>query len=208
MQEGGTLMLAIDEITQFHLASNSNHDPTSLGKWVSMPFAGKNGRTTRVVTAYNPCRNNRLDTGTTYQQHWRYFVKHRQDTTCPRTRFWEDLIQQLKTWRDSGESLILCMDANKHIYSGQLGGDLTNPDGLDLEEPMLALTGAQIGPTHFCGSKWIDAIWVLKDLHITNVAVLPVGYGVGDHRLLSLMSLTRHSLEPTTRPSNDCSTAG
>ncbi len=192
IQEGGTLMLATDEITQFHRASDSNHDPTGLGRWVSMLFAGQHGKATRVITAYNPCRNSKQDSGTTYQQHRRYLVRHHQSLECPRKRFLDDLTHQLAIWRAAGESIILCMDANQDVYTGPLGRALTDPEGADLLEAVQAATGEAIGPTFFRGSRPIDAVWVSKDLHITNAAVLPVGFGVGDHRVF-VLDITTHS---------------
>lgn len=69
IQEGGTMMLAIDEINQFYRPADSDKDPTGLGGWVSMAFLGHGGYTTQVVIAYNPCYNNRTNSRTTYQQH-------------------------------------------------------------------------------------------------------------------------------------------
>ncbi len=57
VQEGGTLMLAFDEIAQSHRPSDLNQDPTGLGQWASMPFISQQGHTTRVVMTYNPCQN-------------------------------------------------------------------------------------------------------------------------------------------------------
>ena len=38
------------------------------------------------------------------------------DRSCPRRRFCEDLVRQLKKWRDSGEHLVVCIDSNEDIY--------------------------------------------------------------------------------------------
>ncbi len=64
---------------------------------------------------YNPCRNAKLNWGTTYQQQRRYFVMMKKDTTCPRKHFLDDLLKQLNKWRQEGDRLIVCMDANKDI---------------------------------------------------------------------------------------------
>jgi len=186
IQEGGTTMLVIDEITQFRQSGDRDGDPTGLGHWVSMAFWGQGGLTTRVVTGYNPCLNKLKESGTTYQQHRRFFIRHQHDTICLQTRFQRDFISQLKEWRDAGEQLVVCIDANQHIYHGRLGKELTDQEGLNLVEPVHATTGVHIGPTFFRGSKPIDGVWVSKDLHVTNAAVLPVGHGVGDHRMFVL----------------------
>ena len=53
---------------------------------------------------------------TTYQHHTR------NDLTCPRKKFKEDLVAQLKQWRAEGDRLILAKDANKHIFNKSCWG--------------------------------------------------------------------------------------
>ncbi len=38
------------------------------------------------------------------------------DLTCPRKKFHDDLVEQLKKWRDEDNHLIICLDANENIY--------------------------------------------------------------------------------------------
>ncbi len=38
VQEGGTLMMAIDKVNEYYAPSDSDKDPTGLGRWVSMAF--------------------------------------------------------------------------------------------------------------------------------------------------------------------------
>ncbi len=51
-----------------------------------------------------------------------------------------------------------------------------------MSEVVGEFTGKKIGPTFFWGSKPIDGIWATPDLVVTHACVMPVGYGVGDHR--------------------------
>ncbi len=44
-------------------------------------------------------------------------------------------------------------------------------------------TGRKLGPTFFRGSKPIDGVWATHDILVTHACVMPVGYGVGDHRM-------------------------
>ncbi len=44
-------------------------------------------------------------------------------------------------------------------------------------------TGKQLGATFFRGSEPINAIWATSDLEVAHACVMPVGYGIGDHRL-------------------------
>ena len=41
----------------------------------------------------------------------------------------------------------------------------------------------KVGATYFCGSTPIDGVWATLDVTVVVACVIPVGYGVGDHRL-------------------------
>jgi hypothetical protein len=44
--------------------------------------------------------------------------------------------------------------------------------------------GGKLGATHFRGSKPIDGVWDSKGITISNVRAMPVGFGIGDHRMI------------------------
>jgi hypothetical protein len=100
-----------------------------------------------VVFGYNPCGNAKLNSGTTYQQHHRYFITNKKDLSCPRKRFEEDLIKQLEEWRNEGDRLVVCLSTKKYIYKKSIGKALTNEDGLYFSEVVGDFTGKQIGAT-------------------------------------------------------------
>ena len=79
--------------------------------------------------------------------------------------------------------MVVCLDANDHIYRGAIGRALTDSDGLDMKEVIKDYTGSELGPTYFRGSMPIDGIWATQDIQIANACVMPAGYGIGDHRL-------------------------
>jgi hypothetical protein len=107
----------------------------------------------------------------------------KKDITCPRKHFHDDLMKQLYKWRQEGDCLVVCMDANEDIYKKSLGKSLACTDGLNMVEVDGELTGKQISATVFRGSKPIDGIWATQDLVVTHVCVMPVGFGMGDHQL-------------------------
>jgi hypothetical protein len=107
----------------------------------------------------------------------------KKDTTCPRKRFHDDLLKQLNKWRQEGDRLIVCMDANKDIYKKSIGKSLTSREGLNMVEVVGEFTGRRIGATFFRGSKPIDGIWATPDLVVTHACVMPAGFGVGNHRM-------------------------
>ena len=112
------------------------------------------------------------------------------ECTCPRTRFKNNLLNQLRTWRDQGDWLIVCMDVNKDIYRKSIGRSLTELDDLQMIETVENYTGKKIGATFFRGSKPIDGVWVTLDVVVLGACVMPAGYGIGDHRLYILDFLT------------------
>jgi hypothetical protein len=116
------------------------------------------GVQTRVVCGYNPCYNKNPDSSTSYQQHRRYFITKKGNLTCPKIKFREDLVAQLKKWREEGDQLIVCLDANEHIYKKSIGWALPNIKGLAMQEVVGAFTHQPVGPTFFRGSKPIDGV--------------------------------------------------
>ena len=66
----------------------SGRDETGLGRWVVMTLRGET--TTRIVYGYNPCGNDKPNSGTVYHQQRRYWLEKRKCVTCPRIKFRED----------------------------------------------------------------------------------------------------------------------
>ncbi len=180
-------------------------DKTGLGRWSVMMLRG-NGVRTRVVCGYNPCYNENQYSSTTYQQHRRYFITQRSDLTCPRKKFREDLVAQLPRWRNDGDRLIVCLDANEHIYKKPIRKALTDIEGLAMKIVVGDFTGTPIGSTYFCGSKPIDGVWVTSNITVSNVAIIPAGYGIGDHTLFvinfSMMDIISKSPPRIVRPAS------
>ena len=179
-------------------------DSSGLGRWSYMTFSGKEGHITTMIVVYNPCRTSPAQTSTSYQLQRAYWTIAKKDSTCPRTKFKEDLIALLSAWRLEGRRLILCLDANYHVYTGSLGRALVSHPDLDFKEATLASTGTHLTATHFRGSRPIDAIWTTPDVEIINICAMPIGYGVGDHRSFILDVSTRSLVgihpQPVKRP--------
>ena len=104
-------------------------DPYGLGWWCWTLYSVNDGHRTRVVTAYNVCKNNKKDSQTSCQQQWQFFIMKKKDLTCPNKLFRLHLIKQLTKWRAAGDQIILFMDHNEHVYDGPLGRALVDPDG-------------------------------------------------------------------------------
>eukprot|EP00956_Cyclotella_meneghiniana_P000971 scaffold1144_cov22-Cyclotella_meneghiniana.AAC.5 len=183
-KEGGTGLLAFGEVASLYNSSNSGKDPTGLARFVYMELKGTEGRSTMILTGYCPCKNSTPNNGTSYQQQRRYFIKKEGREVCPRPRFISDLEAIVKKWKEEGRSVIVMLDANEDVYRGKIGRLLTCPTGLDMRETVLASSGQQLTATYFRGSKPIDAIWATNDLEIVGAGAMPIGFSVGDHRLM------------------------
>jgi hypothetical protein len=90
---------------------------------------------------------------------------------------------QLKRWREQGDKLIVCLDANEDVYRKLIGKAFTLIDGLAMQEVVGKFTGRRIGPAYFRGSQPIDAVWATLDVQIAGACIMPVGYGIEDHQL-------------------------
>jgi hypothetical protein len=161
-------------------------DKTGLRRWSWILMGGANWFNTRIIMAYNPCKNKNVNSGTTYQQQWHYYITKRKDLTCLLILFRRNLVKQLQKWRAAGDKIILFMDHNEHAIEGNLGKALVDRDGLDMRATIVQHTGKSPGAMFFRGSKPIDSLWVSSNIDISNSCVMPFGYGVGDHRAFIL----------------------
>ncbi len=182
VQQGGTSLIMFGPLIDQLDFNKNGKDDKGLGRWSVMTVQG-DGAWTRIVCGYNPCGNSKLNSSMTYQQHRRYFVTLQKDLSCPRVRFRQDLVKVLKKWREEGDRLIVCMDANEDINKISIGRTLTDREGLNMVEAVGEFTGKKIGPTFFRGSKPINGIWTTTDVIVTHACVMPAGFGVGYHCL-------------------------
>jgi hypothetical protein len=173
-----------------HANLSPGKDVTGLGRWVVITLCGMGGFVMRVVCGYNPCGNALPHSGTVYQQHQRFLITRQHSMVCPRVKFREDLLALLTTWQEQGDQIIVCLDANEDIYKKSLGKALTSEAGLAMKEVVGSYTGKKLGPTYFRGSKPIGGIWATSDVTIASACVMPVGFGIGDHRLFVVDVLT------------------
>ncbi len=184
VQEGGTGAICFGDATGY--IRKVGKDEEGLGRWSWILFGGSDSHMTRLITAFNPCKSRRVNSGTSYQQQQRYYIMKKKDLTCPWILFRRHLTAAITKWRDAGEQIVLFMDHNKHVYNGMLGKALSNRDGLNLQEVILKQTGAPTGATFFWGLQPINGLWASDDLDISNACVMPFGYGVGNHRTFIL----------------------
>ena len=141
-QEGRTSILMFCQLTEHLDMTNSGKDESGLGRWSMMVIKGE-GVQTRIICGYNPCNSRKKDSSTSYQQPRRYLIMHKKDAvTSPQVKFREDLIRLLKIWREVGDRIIVCLDANENIYSKAIGKALTEEGAsLEMKEAVGEFTG-------------------------------------------------------------------
>jgi hypothetical protein len=94
VQEGGTGTICFRDIAGYVM--KVGHDEDGLGRWSWILLGGVAGHNTRVITAYNPCKNKNINSGASYQQQRCYFITKTKDLTCPLTLFCRHLVKQLR----------------------------------------------------------------------------------------------------------------
>ena len=83
-QYGGTATMAFNKITS--TISGTGYNKTGLGRWSWIKFSGKDSVTTRIITAYCPCKGSLNQPTTVYAQQKRYFLSQEIEC-CPRENF-------------------------------------------------------------------------------------------------------------------------
>ncbi len=130
VQEGGTGTICFGECTGY--IRKVGHDNVGLGRWSWILMGGANEHHTRIITAYNPCKNKNVNLSTLCQKQCRYFIIKKKNLTCPLILFRRHLVKQLQQWRAAGEKIEQFMDHNKHVINGAIKKALVDRDGLDL----------------------------------------------------------------------------
>ena len=73
-------------------------------------------------------------------------------------------------------------------------------EGLAMSEVVGGFTCQKVGATYFFGSTPIDGVWETSDVTVVGACVIPVGYGVGDHRLF-IIDFMKYCLVGASPPS-------
>ncbi len=180
-QQGGTALIMLHGLLQY--TQSTANDFRNLGRWASWILSSNPAHRTRVVVAYCPGKAKKSGLKTVYQQHLRHIQTH--NLRCsPYKLFIFDFCKQLRTWRTSGDRILLFIDANDHILNSKISRSLTECDTFwpPNEAPH----------THIAGSSPIDGIFCSPDLDCCNLISLLFHESIGDHRsmIVELSSLS------------------
>ena len=69
----------------------------------------------------------------------------------------------MKQWQKDGKCLILCVDANKNVYWGELGWQLTDLDDLGIKDVVREFMARQLRASYFQRSEPFDGIWAISN---------------------------------------------
>ena len=139
-----------------------NHcgDSTGLGRWSFARFQGRVASTLCVYAAYCLVRNPR-NPGFIWNQQCRFFRHSKDDPDPnPRAQFADDLCRSISTRLTAGDSVILDIDHNDDVRTGNLALRLKYLGPID---GILTLHSASSPPATFnrnTARTPIDALWV------------------------------------------------
>ena len=186
---GGTLTLIKDQLT--HQVKTTGADETGMGRWSWIQLVGKEGTSTRIVSAYQMRKvDDPSKSGSVYNQQRRVLLS-RKDDTCPVRKFQDDLISTIQKWIEKRERVVLLIDCNEDIRNGTLSEKL---ESIGLRSaPRFKHGDIDIPPTQHRGSTPIDDIFVSDDINIVKTGYLAFGDDPGDHRGIYI-DVTRESL--------------
>jgi hypothetical protein len=149
-------------------------------------FAGKNGIQLRVISGYRPNPDSSDGTGSVYSQQERRlrFIK---DDRNPRRAFVQDLKKDLEAWQTEGNLIIIGLDANDNIRTGDVNAMLRSKGLLDVH----AVRHPHLPPTATCNKNTqeipVDGIWASPSLDCTSAGYYGFGeliIGKTDHRMI------------------------
>ena len=178
-QYGGVAMLAIGR-TSFY-AAGSGVDPKQLGRWCWTRYQGKNGTYLRMVSFYRPCASSSSGSKTVSATQQRCLL-NMDDDRHPRQAFMEDLRDELLSWINKGDALIVCGDINEDILSHNITSFF---DNLGLRHLIFSKHDSSLAPATYYRNQnnvAVDGIWASPCLELLRGGYLPKHEFPGDHR--------------------------
>ena len=139
---------------------------------------GRGGVNVRVVAAYRPVLNKSGILSVWSQQ--RSYFDSINDDRCPREIFTADLCKEIVEWLETGDQLVIGLDANEDVRNG---GFLARLAQLGLQETIIAQHGNDAPATYKRGSVPIDGLYVSRSLRGLKCGYLPF-HEQFDHRAL------------------------
>ena len=161
----------------------SGDDTTGQGRWCWVRMEGKDGRHFRVISAYRPVKNTKLDFSVYNQQKLFQATKNNDNDVCPRQRFITDLLSDIDKFKSQGDDILLSLDLNDDVRdtTSEFGQGM---DERRLREVSITKHGQNAPPTTNRGSRPIDGMFLSADTSSTGCGYLPFEDDISDHRPL------------------------
>lgn len=186
-QAGGTLIASTGHWKG--RAIQHIHDPRKLGRWSGQKFRLKNDRYMVVISAYRVCKQSSRSAGpdTALSQQHTLLREDGFTNPNPRKQFIDDMIEDIKKWKDKKTEIVLMLDANEAVGE-EIDGIAKLLEKTQLVDAHERLHG-ELPPmnTHISGSKRIDYTFVSPGLipFIVRGGYLPFYHGFStDHRAM------------------------
>jgi hypothetical protein len=123
LQHGGVGVVATGKAK--HRITCRGKDLSGVGRWVWIRITGKEGHHVRILTLHRPCQSG--GASAVFQQHARGLAA-KGDTRNPRTAILQDVLMLVQTWKEMGDHVIIGMDANEDVRTGEVN-DLLSAAG-------------------------------------------------------------------------------
>ena len=179
-QWGGTGVFAQGKISFYAMGSGT--DKADLGRWTWARYRGKQGIVLRVVSIYQPCRN-QTGAQSVYAQHRNYF-QGKNDDRDPRQAFKEDFKQELNEWIEAGDQVIVGGDVNQSVTHPEIADIFS---ACDMVNTVFQRHGANDAPTTYyrtTSGRIVDGIWATPGIAVKKAGFLEPGDFPSDHSLL------------------------
>jgi hypothetical protein len=197
-QYGGTALFTVDQVA--HRVIEKGSDKTLLGRWTWTRFKGKSNHTLRIITAYRP--NPPQGPYSVYAQQNALFHSIQRDV-CPRQAFLTDINEEVNSFLEAGDHIILLINGNSSMKAGDLCMALQR---VSLREVIIDRHGLQGPATHKRNSTGtpIDGIWMSPGLSIEKGGYFAYDEVIpSDHRCLwvdiTFVSAFGHDMAPITK---------
>ena len=181
---GGTALTCMGPCS--HRVISSGKDKSGLGRWVWTLFAGKNQTKLRIISGYRPNPDSSDKTGSVYSQHERH-LRSIHDDRNPRRAFSADLKDALETWKNEGNLVIIGMDANDNVRTGDVNAMLRSLGLVNTHHSQHPHLPAASTCNKNNQSIPVDRIWASPSLECCAAGYYGFGellMGKTDHRMI------------------------